>query len=178
MLLHLRLLGWLLSKTMALREACMEIIEMLNRGMAVLTTRLRDLLRLIVRNGSVVKLFVLRSELKFMLRKPLRVGMWVALDLPQMTYAISAQIDLGLVPIQIRVYIIKGRIEHILTRLRILLIQGERTMAGMEWSLAGCSRMKATGQIGVALVRRLEEVGGRGILCIQVRVRGLLGARL
>jgi hypothetical protein len=98
----------------------------------------------------------------------LGMGMLVALNLSHLADSISTQIDFGLVSIQFRVDITEGRIQHILARLRELLIQRERAMAGMERRLAGGSAMKAATKVGIciSLVRRLKEAGRGGILRI------------
>lgn len=102
-----------------------------------------------------------------MLVEALGMGMLVALNLSHLADSISTQIDFGL-SIQFRVDITEGRIQHILARLRELLIQRERAMAGMERRLAGGSAMKAATKVGIciSLVRRLKEAGRGGILRI------------
>lgn len=100
-----------------------------------------------------------------MLVETLGMGMRVVLNLSHLADSISPQIDFGLVSIQFRVDITEGRVQHVLTRLRELLIQRERAMASMERRLAGGCGMKAAAKIGIciSLVRRLKEAGRGGI---------------
>lgn len=166
-MLYWRRLGRL-SKASALREASMQVLEMLNWSVASLARWLGDLLRLAVRTRSVVQLVVLRGKWKVVLVEALGMGVLVALNLAHLADSISTQIDFGLVSIQFRVDITEGRIQHILARLRKLLIQRERAMASMERRLAGGSGMKAAAQVGICipLVRCLKEAGRGGILRI------------
>lgn len=103
-----------------------------------------------------------------MLVEALRMAMLVALNLSHLADSISPQVDFGLVSIQFRVDITEGRIQHILARLRELLVQRERAMASMERRLAGGGGMKTAAKIGIciSLVRRLKEVRRGGILRI------------
>lgn len=71
---------------------------------------------------------------------------------------IQSQIILGLLPINVRVYIIKGGIYDILARLGELLIEPQGTMAPMEGGITALRKVKTASRESLILVRCVEEV--------------------
>ena len=124
-------------KSWALREAAilLQTFKLLHRGVTLLPQLLGYELGLgVLRYRGVVGLIVLRRKGVFVLRKALRLGVRMRFDSSHLTHT-GAQVQLALLRVQVGVYVLEGGINHVLTRLRVLLIQMHRLMAIVKVAL-------------------------------------------